>query len=396
MRRPRWAAGVACVVALAGAGTSSASAAVPRNFYGIVQFAPLDSGDYARMGTAKVGTLRIQILWGGVEHSRGKFDFAPYDNVVAQAASNGVEVLPVLFGTPKFESGCSSVLCQRHIITSPQALNDWQAFVHAAAKRYGSKGSFWQQNPSIPKHPIVNWQFWNEQNNPSQNNSAKAYTKLVKSGAAGLRSADGKGKVMLGGMFGTPPNSPKNNAWTYLNTMYNAGAKSAFDSVALQPYAVKPPDIKEPIEKMRAVMKKHGDASAKLYVTEIGWGSSKKKHPGTGGRGALFNVSPKKQEQYLQASFETLTSHRSSWKIGGVDWFTWKDPTNPRDGLCAFCYSAGLFEAGGTKAKPSFGAFKGFTKKTRGKRVRSAAAPQELPELSQAVPSLRRLAQALL
>ncbi len=395
MRRLRIAAIAASLVALAG--TSSASAAVPRDFYGIVQFAPLDSGDFARMGTAKVGTLRFQILWGAVQHSRGEaFNFAPYDGLVGQAASQGVEVLPVLFGTPTFESGCSSVFCQRHIVTSKKALNDWKAFVHAAAERYGAHGSFWQQFPSIPYHPVVNWQFWNEQNSTSQKNSPKAYTKLVKSGDAGLRSADKKGKVMLGGMFGTPPNAPKNDAWTYLSSMYKAGAKSHFDSVALHPYAVKPPQVKEPIEKMRAAMKKGHDAKKKLYITEIGWGSSKKKHPGTGGRGALFNVNPKKQKQYLKASFKTLTSHRKSWKIGGVDWFTWKDPTNPPDGLCAFCYSAGLFEAGGTKAKPSFGAFKSFSKKTRGKRVRSAATPEKPTELSQAVPSLRRLAQALL
>ena len=96
------------------------------------------------------------MLWGAVQHSRGRgFDFSAYDGSVAAAARQGIEVLPTLFGTPTFESGCSGVFCQRHIITSPQALNDWQAFVLAAAQRYGTNGSFWQQFPSIPYHPVT-------------------------------------------------------------------------------------------------------------------------------------------------------------------------------------------------------------------------------------------------
>ena len=64
-----------------------------------------------------------------------------------------------------------------------------------------------------------------------------------------------------------------------------------------------------------------------------------------------------------KASFKLLASHRKKWNIGGVDWFSWKDPPkNAPDGLCAFCYSSGLYESNGTKAKPALGAFRAFAK----------------------------------
>ncbi len=397
MRRLRIAAVAASVVAMAGAGASSASAATPRSFYGIVQFTPLGAGDFARMGGAKVGTLRIAMAWPSIQHSQGgPFDFAATDNVVAGAAAQGVEILPTLAGTPPFIAGCTGVSCSRHIVTSPSALKAWQAFVKAVADRYGTHGTFWKQFPSVPYHPFKNYQFWNEQNNTSQHNTPRAYTKLVKSGDKALHSVDKKAKVVLGGMFGTPPNNAKNDAWNYLKSMYKAHARRFFDGVALHPYAVKPSGLKDPIKQMRKAMKKGGDKKKKLYITEIGWGSSKKKHPGTGGRGALFNVNPKKQAKYLKDSFKTLTSHRRSWKIGGVFWFTWKDPLNPPDGLCAFCYSAGLLKANGTTAKPSLGAFKSFTRKTKGKHQPAVALPDALRPAPLVPPSYRRAELGLL
>jgi hypothetical protein len=385
-------AAAAASLFVAVAGATPSSAAVPRAFYGIVPFAPLNSSDFVRMGQAKVGSLRFQITWSSMQQSRGgPINFAATDAKVAGAAFEGIEPFPTLFGTPKFESGCGSVDCQRHIETSKTALADWGAFVKAVANRYGTKGSFWAANPSIPKDPITRYQVWNEVNNTTQHNTPQSYTKLVKATDSALGSVDKKTQVILSGMFGEPPNNPKNDAWNYLNSMYKAGAGPHFDGAALHPYAIKPSGLSAPIKKMRAAMKKGHDASTPLYITEIGWGSSKKVHGGTGGRGNAFNVTPKKQAAYLKSSFKTLTSHRKSWKLGGVFWFTWKDPVNAPDGLCGFCYSSGLYKGNGTTAKPSLKAYESFTKKTKGKRYHRRA---ELPNGLRLVPAGYRQAAA--
>jgi hypothetical protein len=124
--------------------------------------------------------------------------------------------------------------------------------------------------------------------------------------------------------------------------------------------------LADQIKEIRKVMKAHDDPSAPTYITEIGWGSSKVRHPGTGGRGALFNVGVKKQAANLTAAYTLLTKHRKRWKIGGVYWFTWKDPLNPPDGLCAFCYSSGLINADSASGKPALASFMAFTSKSVG------------------------------
>ena len=355
----------------AGALAPAASAGVPRSFYGIVPNTSLEANDFALMGQARVGSLRFQMLWSDVQSTQGApFNFTGADNMVRLAASYGITPLPVLAGTPAFEeNGCDTLTCSRHLPLKGQALNDWKAYFLAAVQRYGPNGVFWQQNPDVPYHPVPIFQIYNEQNNPVQHNTARHYAKFMKKTDGALNAAGlGNVKLMLGGMFGTPPQGGSSLAWKYLNTMYKAGAKGHFDGVALHPYAPKIDGIAVQIKKIRKVMKAHHDAKTPTYITEIGWGSSKKRHPGTGGRGAQFNVGAKKQKKNLKASFKLLTGHRKSWKIGGVYWFTWKDPLNPPDGLCAFCYSSGLIKGNGTTAKPSLAAFKAFTRKTVGRR----------------------------
>jgi hypothetical protein len=355
---------------MAGAAQSASAAAVPRAFYGIVPNTSLEANDFALMGQARVGSLRFQMLWSDIQNTHnGPFNFTGADTIVVRAASQNISLLPVLAGTPAYEEGgCGTLTCSRHLPLSPTALADWHAFLAAVIGRYGPNGSFWRQYPYVPYHPIKNWQIYNEINNPIQKNTAKQYAKFMKKTDAFAAAADPKAKLILGGMFGSPPQGGSSKAWNYLSTMYKAGAKGHFDGVALHPYAPKIPGIESQILKIRDVMKANKDSKTPTYVTEIGWGSSKKRHGGTGGRGAAFNVGIKKQKANLKASFKLLTDNRSKWKIGGVYWFTWKDPLNPPDGLCAFCYSSGLLDADGTTAKPSFGAFKAFTSKTVGRR----------------------------
>jgi hypothetical protein len=83
-------------------------------------------------------------------------------------------------------------------------------------------------------------------------------------------------------------------------------------------------------------------------------------------RGAVFNVSPRRQKRNLARSFGLLTNHRRRWRIGGVYWFQWQDPKHPPPGLCAFCYSSGLYKADGETAKPALSAYERFTGKARG------------------------------
>ena len=358
----------ALLTAIGVAAAVPANAAVPRAFYGIMPGTGLTKGDFNRMGNARVGSLRIGLAWPSIQPKHhGALNWASTDAVIADAARAHITVLPILLGTPPYEAnGCHSAKCDRRIrIGSKGARKDWQAFVKAAVHRYGHNGDFWQANPYLPSKPITRWQIWNEQNNPSQHNSPKVYAKLLAASDKAIHAVDPKGQVMLGGMAGTTNGGKSTTAWAYLGKLYRAGAGKHFDAVALHPYSPTISGIRDQVKRIRRVLKGHHDSNRPTFVTEIGWGSSRKRHAGTGSRGAAFNVGPKQQKRKLAQSFGMLTSNRRSWRIGGVYWYQWKDPKNPPAGLCAFCYSSGLYKADGKTAKPALSAYKRFTRKTR-------------------------------
>jgi hypothetical protein len=358
---------VVCLVAACATAGPAAAGGVPKNFYGVVPISTLDSGDFARMGAARVGSLRIQMLWPFIQSARnGPFDWSSTDPLVAGAASQHISLLPTLLGTPNFVLPGTSF--SRIQVGTQTQRNEWKSFVRAVVQRYGPHGAFWKLHPELPYDPVTRWQIWNEQNNPIQKNGPKAYAKLLKLSDQAISSVDKKGQVITGGMFGSPPHKKHQKgvtAWSYLDLLYKHGVGKHLDGVGLHPYAKDIPALKAPIKKIRGVLKRHHRGSVKLLITEIGWGSSKKVHPGTGSRGAVFNVGVKKQKENLTKSFKVLTKHRKGWKIGGVFWFDWKDPAGAPPGLCAFCYSSGLYEGDGTTPKPALSAYKHFTRKTR-------------------------------
>jgi hypothetical protein len=355
-----------CLCAIALAAAPVAGATVPRRFYGVVPGTPLVDPDFNRMGKARVGALRLQFYWPGIVPKRRRPPkWAATDAVIARAAQKHISILPTLVGTPAYE-GCTSGDCAGHIrFRTTRQRRDWQFFVKAAARRYGHHGYFWAGNPYLPYEPITRWQIWNEQNNPNERNPAKLYGRLVTASDKALHAVDAKAKTVLGGMFGSPPGGKGSSAWGYLRALYRGRARHHFDAVALHPYSPTVSGIRRQIRRVRRVLKRHHDGNRQILITEIGWGSSRKRHPGTGSRGAVFNVSPKQQKRKLARSFGMLTSNRRTWRIGGVYWFEWKDPKHPPAGLCAFCYSSGLYKADGRTAKPALSAYKRFTRKTR-------------------------------
>jgi hypothetical protein len=362
----------AAAISACGSSTGAESGTVPRTFYGVVPAGSLTAADYSRMHQAGVGSVRFGIYWPAIQSEpNGQFAWGPTDAMVMDAAKQHISVLPLLYGTPSFAAGgCTGRSCPRRVpVNSSEQRAAWTEFVTAAVERYGPHGEFWRFfKGTVPYEPITRWQVWNEQNNPNEGNPAPSYAKLLSITSDAIRSVDPSGQIVLGGMFGTPKGSTRGGvtAWSYLSLLYRAGAASDFDAVALHPYSPSIRGIRYQIEKARRVMKAHDDSSTPILVTELGWGSSKASHAGTGSRGAAFNVGLAQQAGKLTKAFRLLTEHRQSWNIAGVYWYTWQDPSNPPGGLCAFCYSSGLYEADGTTAKPALHAFERFTSQTAG------------------------------
>jgi hypothetical protein len=86
-------------------GTGPASASTPSaGIFGSVNLAfyrAVHVPDAALMASGGIRTARLSFDWFGVEANKGNYDWSGLDRVVGNLASQGVTVLPVLFGTPR-------------------------------------------------------------------------------------------------------------------------------------------------------------------------------------------------------------------------------------------------------------------------------------------------------
>ena len=358
--RMRAVASVAVLTLLALLVTGSKAQAAPKGFFGVMPQDPLTTADYQHMGEAKAGTLRFMIHWEGVDPGPGNdYNFGPVDEVVREAARNGVRPLPFVFGTPVWAARLDGNNCNPCGIFAPRhagGLAAFRTFMADLVKRYGPNGTFWAANPSIPEKPIKAWQIWNEQNSPSfygPKPNVKAYAKLLDAANKGISSVDPKADVILGGMFGTPQQGRKPSifAWRFLDKLYTIrGARKDFDGVGIHPYAGQMKKVIQQTKLMIESIREARDRTATTWITELGWASSGPRNPLVkGSRG---------QASRLKEAFKYFLKNRRKYKTQTVIWYSWRD--SDEEGLCEWCAGSGLLTASGAE-KPSYRAFTGFT-----------------------------------
>jgi hypothetical protein len=338
--------------------------AVPARFWGVVpQETPSDE-QFQLLKRGGVDSVRIPVEWGAVQPDRGgPLNWGAIDGVVRRAANAGVEVLPFLSGapawavTPIFVPGTGrTAKAPSHLPVTGAAATAWSNFLKGAVARYGPNGTFWAENPIVPKRPIRAWQVWNEENfkyfvakpNPIE------YGKLVQRSSTALKSVDPGAQVILGGMFALPKGCrskklPKQNycAADFLDLMYEKtpGIKSKFNGVALHPYTGKYQELAPEIEEFRSVLSANKDAAKGLWITELGW-SSQPPDP-------LRNIFAKGlagQAAQLKGAFSLLVAKQVKWRLQRVYWFSVDD----QSGICNFCNGSGLFGQGFVPKKAWF------------------------------------------
>jgi hypothetical protein len=367
MLRQKSRATCAALVAVAlsltmGAATSSAAKA-PASFYGVASQTNLGAADFTRMGQGNVGALRIIVNWSAIDPTAATDDsnWSSVDPLVFEAANNGVEILPFLYGTPTWvakdldNQKCKGSKCVIYAPKTTAGLAAWGTFVGEFVDRYGENGTFWTQHPEVPKTPIDAIQVWNEQNSESffqPKPSPKAYAKLLSSAADAIRSRDPNTEIILGGM---PELSGSHKAIIgskFLGDLYKvSGAKDDFDAVAPHPYGGTLGKVSSQVELYRKVMKQNGASNDDMYITEVGAGSA------TGG--SSLNRGKDGQANLLTDIYKYFAKKRNSFNVQQVDWFSWQDSTVS---ICDWCKTSGLLTKSG-KAKPSY---KAFTKLTGG------------------------------
>jgi hypothetical protein len=224
-------------------------------------------------------------------------------------------------------------------------------YARAAAERYGHGGEFWEENPFVPYRPIEAWEVWNEPNLPAywtdSDPDAEEYAALVKVIGTAVHQGDRKAKVVLAGMP-EPRSDRRIPADEFLADLYAVpGAAEAFDVVAAHPYGADVRAVDRRLQRLRAVMRRNGDAGKPLWITELGWG--------TGGFDHYLVKDPATQARLTSRTIAMLRKRAADYRLGTVIWFRWQDAECDVPSGCWFD-RAGLFTAD-ERPKPAWRAF---------------------------------------
>lgn len=337
--------------------TAITHASVPNRFFGVMADGPLlgprvDAGAEARMmAGAGVGTVRLAVYWRDVQPSPfAPPDFTAYDRVVGVAADAGLSVLPVLVRAPAWAAGGDS---REGAVPDAAA---YAAFVTAAVQRYGPRGSYWaERGAGARKVPIRQWQVWNEPDIEKYwvgKPWAPTYVTLLRAARTAIKGADAGAQVVAAGLT--------NKSWVDLGKLYSAGGRKLFDAAAIHPFSRRVENVLKIVELARKEMRRRGDATKPLLLTEVSWSSGK-------GRSSFnygWETTEAGQAAKVRDALTAIAAARTKLRIGGVWWYTWLSPELGDDE--SFSYS-GLrrLKGGRPVSKPAYDAFKQTVRRLR-------------------------------
>jgi hypothetical protein len=313
------AVGVLWLVVVTSASAAPVVAKVPSGFVGVNIDGTLADGQpslppaMSTMVGTGVESVRVAFNWANAQPTQaGPYDFSQTDLVVGDAARDGLTVLPVVLYTPGWDARPNPT----GTIAIPQDDAPYAAYLTALVKRYGPNGTYWADNPTLPKRPIREWQIWNEPNFtfywPTRP-FAPSYVALVKAAHTAIKQADPGAKIMLAGM--------PNDAWDYLQKIYNVPhAGRYFEVVAVHPYTVLPSNVILFVQKMRAVMNRNGDAGKPIAITEMGWNASVGHKPSDD---FCCQSTAARQAAKVKAVLPLLAQYRAALKLQAFYYYTW-------------------------------------------------------------------------
>jgi hypothetical protein len=344
----------------------------------------LDSsaGEWDRMTGSGVESARVPFVWaalqvyetytapGFADRRLSDFttgvggvptDFTVTDGVVRAAAIRGVRLLPVVLGAPEWAAAPGR---RDGTMAIPRDDDEYANYLRTLIRRYGPAGTFWAENPLLPRQPIRRWQVWNEPNIApfwagSSNTWRDSYVRLLKVAHDAIKEEDPGAGVVLAGLSDYSGASSA----AALDAIYDNGVypqetmRSLFDFAAVHPYTLLPKNVMRLVSSFRAEMDGHFDAYKPLLITELAWPSSKL--PGGRDRalvGGGFNVTEADQAHDIREIYPLLAQSRDSLGLAGVYWYTWS--ASEIGGTTAFNF-AGLNANGsnGSRPKPAYSAW---------------------------------------
>jgi hypothetical protein len=310
-----------------------------------------------------VQSLRTVFNWDEMQPApNGPFDFSRSDLIVREASLRRIEVVPVMLYAPPW----ARVFPRE--VASPPRTEPFRRFLRAAIARYGSRGSFWAQNPSVPRRPLRYWQVSNEPHfrvfwdAPPSSRFAwpHGYARLLRAAHRTIHRADKRAKTVMAGLFGA--------SWTELRRIYRAGrTEGQFDVAAIHVYVQDQARVVESARRVRRELRRAGDGRKRLWITEFSFPSS---------LGRADPIANQRQEtpagmaKRLTATYLALARRRRALRLDRAYWYTWSSPYPSPRGSSNFDYS-GLVARRGPftfEPQPALEAFRRVAERLRRER----------------------------
>jgi len=208
-------------------------------------------------------------LWAAHEPQRGIYDWSHADLVVDHAVNQGLTVIARLGYVPEWARPKDAT----HLYLDEEGYAAFARFAAAFARHFEGR-----------VHYII---VWNEPNLSQEwgyrEPDPAEYTQLLKAAYAAIK-AEAPQMQVLGGAL-APTLAPAGSEWAmddliYLQGMYDAGAKDAFDILAAHAYGWTFSADAEPgrdsvnwrrVELLREIMVQNGDVDKHVMITEGGW-----------------------------------------------------------------------------------------------------------------------------
>ena len=312
---------LAALLALAPA-ASAGPRKVPRGFHGVmydgeILHSPSEVKEqqFGLMARSGVESVRAVFLWAFLQPERGgAFDFTYTDEIVRLAASRGLQVLPVMLVPPRW----ARVYPDR--LQSPPRTKPYLRYLRESVERYGRGGTFWDENPQLPRRPIRDWQIWNESNIRSFWDASRrsrygwphGYVRLLKAANRTIKRADRRARTVAAGLVGL--------SWLELKRMYRAGARGSFDTAAINVYPQTEGRVVAAVRKMREALIAAGERRKPIYLTETAFPASRgRAKPIAGQR----QETPRGMAKRLSSLFGMLARGRRRLGLAKVFWYTW-------------------------------------------------------------------------
>jgi hypothetical protein len=338
--------------------TAAPAQAAPKRFFGVVYdrditLAPaaVQDHEFALMRKTGVKSARRVFSWAAAQPTDGQPpNFADTDALVARAARNDIELLPIVMYAPAWAR-----LDPNNDASRPRDPADYVAFLNALVGRYGPNGTFWSEHPEIPKRPLRTWQIWNEPQlryQWAETDWETSYGQLLHAAHDALKRADPGSKVVLAGAT--------NYAWTVLDDLYAKGnIKGEFDVAALHPYTGSAGRVLKVAKLFRDVMRKHGDGRKPVWITELTWPASKGRVKPPKGLEAL-PTTDNGMASRLTKAYKLLFKTRA---VQRAYWYTWASSYKQADGIFGFTGLERYDPASGKfKATPALRAFRAIAR----------------------------------